>query len=362
MPTDVPPPAELWLLLTRYCAGECSAEESAELGQWIGEDRERRRWVESVWRLTERSALPMPMADSAASFARARARLGLDGREIAVGRDHTRQQLPSAPRGGRALRGPAMGINGRVTIAISLAAAACLVVAIAITGRRTVHHAEVREYATGRGQREIVTLADGTRITLAPGSHIRLDPTFGARTRAVDLDGEALFAVVHDRSRPFQVRVGPAIIEDVGTQFDVRAYAEDLGVRVAVSEGRVSMARRGSIRAAQNSLAAGDVAILTDTNVAVAHHADVAALTSWSTGTLTFRSTPLPDAVADLSRWYGVTVRLGDDALRARHVDAVIDGGSIDAVLDALVAGLGARYDVREGTIYTLHLVPPTHP
>jgi len=54
------------------------------------------------------------------------------------------------------------------------------------------------------GQRETVTLADGTQFTLAPGSRLRLAAAdFRAGLgRDVELTGEAYFAVAHDAGAP----------------------------------------------------------------------------------------------------------------------------------------------------------------
>ena len=67
----------------------------------------------------------------------------------------------------------------------------------------------------------------------------------GGGTREVELEGEAYFAVVHDAARPFAVRAHGAVATDVGTAFDVRAYPEDAGARIAVTEGAVAVTAPG---------------------------------------------------------------------------------------------------------------------
>jgi transmembrane sensor len=53
------------------------------------------------------------------------------------------------------------------------------------------------------------------------------------------LEGEALFAVAHDSSRPFRVHVGHTVVEAVGTEF--RVYRGEHGTKVSVVEGRVKV-------------------------------------------------------------------------------------------------------------------------
>lgn len=95
----------------------------------------------------------------------------------------------------------------------------------------------LREYATHVGERRIVLLQDGTRLTLGPLSRVRIAPDYGRRSREVTLNGEAYFAVVHDSRHPFAVLTNNVTITNVGTEFNVRGYNGE--VRVAVAKGEV---------------------------------------------------------------------------------------------------------------------------
>ena len=71
-------------------------------------------------------------------------------------------------------------------------------------------------------------------------THSRVAVRLGAHAREVRLlRGEALFHVAHDPSRPFLVSTDDAVVQAVGTQFDV--YRRDDGTVVAVLEGRVNV-------------------------------------------------------------------------------------------------------------------------
>nr|QQZ49376.1 FecR domain-containing protein [Phenylobacterium glaciei] len=62
-------------------------------------------------------------------------------------------------------------------------------------------------YATGKGERRTVTLADGTRIDLNAGSKISVK--LGSRERRVVMeDAEAVFDVTKDPKRPFVIASG----------------------------------------------------------------------------------------------------------------------------------------------------------
>ena len=62
------------------------------------------------------------------------------------------------------------------------------------------------------------------------------------------LRGEALFRVHHDAGRPFRVYTDDAIVQAVGTQFDV--YRRDDGTVVSVLEGRVDVTPAAAVASA----------------------------------------------------------------------------------------------------------------
>jgi ferric-dicitrate binding protein FerR (iron transport regulator) len=209
-------------------------------------------------------------------------------------------------------------------------------------------------YVTTTGERERITLPDGTQFTLAPASTLRLAPAYGAGSRDVYVDGEAYFAVAHDAAHPFAVHAAGTIARDIGTQFDVRAYATDGAVRVAVTDGIVAV---GAVRERDWPVRVGDVAIVRDMAVVVTHNVDVAALTSWTDGRLTFVDAPVADAARDMSRWYGVSIRMGDAVVGRRHISVVLTSPSADAALAAVAPAVGARV-VRAGDAYVLFATP----
>ena len=239
-----------------------------------------------------------------------------------------------------------------------LVAAACLVVAAgAVLLRQTsaVSRGEPREYVTAAAQREKITLADGTELTLAPASRLRFPADYGRGSRDVYLEGEAFFAVRHDAAHPFAVHAGGAVARDVGTRFDVRAYADDRAVRVAVAEGEVAVgAGAGRHRPVPGRTArAGDAVVVSDTAVAMLHGADIAELTAWTDGRLVFRATPLREVVRDLGRWYDLDVRVDGAALGERTFSGSYTTESAEQVLSLVTAAVGARYE-RHGRTVTI--------
>jgi transmembrane sensor len=99
--------------------------------------------------------------------------------------------------------------------------------------------------ATARGERIDTILADRSRLQLAPDSHATVD--FYRTRREIALSrGQGRFEVRRDPERPLTVLAGPLRITVVGTRFAVHhTSGPQGGVRIAVEEGRVHVARAG---------------------------------------------------------------------------------------------------------------------
>ena len=77
-------------------------------------------------------------------------------------------------------------------------------------------------------------LSDGSTITLAPNSAIKLSPFFNKSDRKILLEGEAVFHVTHNQQKPFIVSANEITTKVLGTRFTVRAFKHDKDVIVAV--------------------------------------------------------------------------------------------------------------------------------
>lgn len=147
------------------------------------------------------------------------------------------------------------------------------------------------------------TLPDGTRVTLAPGSTLSLQPH--KAPRQVDMSGRVLFTVVHDEKHPFIVSASDATVEVLGTVFSVSESAD--GTRVYVSEGHV---RATSRALASADLFAGESALLTEERWESLKPTPNPA--AWATGKFVYDSTPLAEVLAELSEYYGESISIPD--------------------------------------------------
>ena len=216
------------------------------------------------------------------------------------------RELQFAPRNRQRNR---PSFAARAFAVLSLTACALL----ANWGWQSYSRVETTSYRTALGGIETLSLADGSKTTLASDSQI--DVHLSRRERHIDLDrGEAIFDVAKDRQRPFVVDAGSRQVVAVGTRFSVRRDAHEL--RVVVTEGTVrlqSPADGGHPKPA-TLLPAGSVALVREDGLLVRSVpiADAEQMLDWREGLLVFRDTTLADAAAEFNRYNARKIQLAD--------------------------------------------------
>ena len=196
-------------------------------------------------------------------------------------------------------------------------------------------------YATEVGEQRLVRLEDGSRVHLNTDSRVKVDFSSGQR-RLVLTRGEALFDVAHDPGRPFIVDAGDASVRAVGTKFDVRR--DGATVRVTLLEGAVHIRRDDEPRTW--ALAPNQQLTVTRAGVSATRATDAERATSWTTGRLVFRETPLRAAIAEVNRYAEQKVELEANGVGDRLVNGVFDVGDTDS----FVKGVSALFDLKPTT------------
>lgn len=198
--------------------------------------------------------------------------------------------------------------------------------------------------ATGPRDVVTVTLDDGSLVRVGPDSRLVVARTAGER--GVSLVGRAYFAVAHDESRPFRVRLPSGSLEVLGTRFDALGRGDE--VRVAVVEGEVRLEAGGArlnVRERQVGRAAEGMTPVVDEDV------DVFGDLGWLGGTLMFESTPFDNVAAELEGRFGVQVRIRDPAIGDRTVTGLFTDESPQEMIDAICRALDAECTVQDGVV-----------
>jgi transmembrane sensor len=186
---------------------------------------------------------------------------------------------------------------------------------------------------TAVGERRMVTLADGTGITLNTASAI--DVRYTSAERLITLrNGEMLVRSGHAHDgRPLRIATPDGTLQALGTLFNVRRHA--CGTSLAVLEGAV---RITPACAPEEALVidAGSQTRFNQRHVAPIRATD-ASMTAWTSGMLLADQMRLDELVAELSRYRNGLLRV-DPAVAALRVSGAFPVDNSERTLDMLVS------------------------
>jgi transmembrane sensor len=195
-------------------------------------------------------------------------------------------------------------------------------------------------YRSAIGGIKVVSLSDGSTITLNTNSAIRVALT--TADRRIDLErGEAFFEVAKDARRPFVVRTAGKLVVAVGTKFSV--FRGALDTRVVVTEGQVKVEElqgNGAVGPV-TQVPAGSIAQAGSAGVLVRHASVAEAETymSWRTGYISLRNTELADAVAEFNRYNRKQLVVADPSIAHLQVGGNLRAANVDAFVRVLEQG-----------------------
>ena len=227
------------------------------------------------------------------------------------------------------------GVTRRQTPSVALASAALLVVTAIGVGWFALRE---RDVVTAVGEQRVVTLTDGSRVSL--NSDTRLVVDYRKDRRLVRLDrGEALFEVAKSAVRPFVVLAGAEQITAVGTTFIVRR--DESRVSVTLIDGKVSVTptlEATTVKVAQTRAQVLRPGERLTASVDVPPIVDVPRLDevmAWRRGEVVLDNTPLADAVAEMNRYGPGTIAV-DPAASNYRVSGIFRMGDTDAFVRAV--------------------------
>ena len=190
------------------------------------------------------------------------------------------------------------------------------------TVQEEVEELSYHKIVVPRGGEYTVELNDGTRVRLNADSELRFPVKFVGNERKVFLKGEAYFEVERDTSRPFRVDVhGDAIIEVLGTEFNVNAYPENAEIFATLVLGKVRVAdlqTDSTVVLLPNQQAALSGAGI---NVKEVNPED---FISWINGRFYFEKMPLEEILIQLGRWYDLQVFWANEELKSYEFTGAI--------------------------------------
>ncbi len=201
-----------------------------------------------------------------------------------------------------------------------------------------------------RGEQIQVVLQDGTHIYLNAGSRLVFPSRFTSRSRRVVLVGEAYFEVTKNRHRPFEVDLNGASVEVLGTQFNVKAYENEL-VQVNLDEGHVLF--HGAKQSVD--MQAGErLSYDRQTCYSMLYrNADTRMASAWKEHRLEVNAMPMNELKTMLERNYDVDINIRDAKCYEYSYSLVVKGDKLENVLKSMssVSPIRYRYDDEKGLV-----------
>lgn len=209
------------------------------------------------------------------------------------------------------------------------AAAAAGGAAAAVAAVWLFHFTTGATLRTAAGERREVTLADGSIVSLAPASEVRV--RFASTERDLWLlRGEAFFRVHKNPQRPFIVEVNGNRVRAVGTAFGVRREQADAVVTVVEGVVSVSAGQAPSLPVGQAPAAAPlllganqQLRIPNDGTPPSVKVINGSIEVAWTAGELIFDDEVLSDVVRRFNAHNRLQIVIMDSALAARRVSGV---------------------------------------
>ncbi|PKQ63257.1 hypothetical protein BZG01_16170 [Labilibaculum manganireducens] len=198
---------------------------------------------------------------------------------------------------------------------------------------------ELNRIVTPVGGEYEIELPDGTVVKLNADSYLEFPSKFSGKERRVVAKGELYFDVAKNKDWPFIVESEGMELKVLGTEFNVRAYADEKEMISTLVEGSVEVTNsRGELI----RLTPGRQAVLNKSDQSMIEcKANIEAVTAWKNGKFIFDNRRLEDIMYDLARWYDVKVFFANAKVKnARFSVDVPRYGEIESIL-SLLEGTG---------------------
>lgn len=202
------------------------------------------------------------------------------------------------------------------------------------------------------GDKTNMVLPDSSEVWLNSGSTITFNNNFKKGKREVFLDGEAYFSVQKDKENPFHISTAEIEVEVLGTEFNLKAYADENEITTTLVEGSVKITSANQ----QTVIKPGQKLVYSDETQRMSLYelSDLSPETEWKDGRLVFRNESLGDLELKLERWFDVDIILADEAVKNRKYTGSLERESILEVMYYFSLARSVDYKI-EGNKITFH-------
>jgi len=359
----------IWTLIGKKLNGEASPEELRELEELLqqnGAERYPVQLLEEVWDSRHPAKLNEDLESKWTAF---EGKLDLaDEEENAEATRITAIEEAESRRK-----------TFRIIKLASWAVAASLILGAVwfLAPRGKVGSSKVNQIITPKNGLSKIQLPDGTKVWLNSGSKLVYDAnTYGTEFRKVSLIGEGYFDVVKDPQHAFIVTTPTISIRVLGTEFNLRSYANDVTSEASLVRGRIELTvlknpeKKIILKASEkltvfnNEQTAPETPsnhntlLETDEAPMIAlsriHQAKQDSLPSealWIDNRLAFDAEDFESIAQKFERRYNVTIVFKNDALKKLRFTGRFQNESVDKALNALRTTAAFHYKTQNNQI-----------
>lgn len=205
-----------------------------------------------------------------------------------------------------------------------------------------------------RGGQFYLKLSDGTEVWLNSESQLKYPVAFlDGKTRKVELVyGEAYFNVspsTEHQGAKFEVVNNAQELEVLGTQFNIKAYKDELNIYTTLVEGKVQI-NTSTVKQILVPNQQSNVNIVN--NEISVDIVDVENEISWIKGVFSFKGKPLKDIMKVISRWYDVDIVFENKDLESIKFKGTLDKHqAIEEILSIMKSNSINNYEIKDKTI-----------
>lgn len=228
------------------------------------------------------------------------------------------------------------------SIAASLLVIITLIFALGIFDSRI-------EYHTDYGEREKITLPDGSVVELNANTALTWDKNWQQKkVRTVTLDGEAFFEVTHTSDhKKFVVQTDDLNVEVIGTAFNVSNRHRN--TEVFLEEGSVRLDLKGATPQ-EFMMTPGQKVTYSraDETLVESQEQHPETTASWKDNTLYFNNKSVEEILSEVSAIYGVRFEYSDPEIKTRKLNFWVPYSDWEAMKEAFELTMKLKIDQKE--------------
>jgi len=209
----------------------------------------------------------------------------------------------------------------------------------------------------------LVTLKDGSKITLAPESKLQYPENFLGDRREVYLTGEAFFDISKDANRPFFVYANELVTKVLGTSFTIKAYKTAKEVTVEVKTGRVSVFTQTDpdLKSKVNTHELEGIVLSPNQKIIYARdqvrmvktlvEKPEIIISKAKIPQFIFEDAPVTEAFDSIGAAYGIDILYDEELLKGCPLTAILENQTLHEKLTIICKAIEANYEILDGQI-----------